>query len=452
MRNKQFKTKPALSTIVALFTTSLIACAGEIEGDEFEDAPEHVHSAALTTQQWTFCANQGQRCNFTGTKQVRFGANGRTTTRSLSGGSLCSNRTFGVRYGSTGNICEVLLDVEVDAGSTTTDAGHDHSAMTDGGTMAMGDGGTMAMGDGSMMPYVDKTKIPTGSPGVATVQISNTSEVPQPYEIGAFRTSCEFSHMNFDDPIVFPGQPGKAHLHAYFGNTGANSSSTAESLRSSGNSTCRGGIANRSSYWVPAVLDKNGAPVKPHSMQVYYKTGYEGIRPNQVNVFPQGLRVIAGDAKAAAAGQNRAFWSCETYNGHPNAVPDCQTGDKVVMMIQFPQCWNGKDLDSTDHKSHMSYPVNGACPSTHPIAIPEISFNVYYTVPAGTRSSTWRLSSDMYDSKLPGGYSAHGDWFEGWDRQVAETFVKNCDQASKDCKSHLLGDGRMIYNSLEPNE
>jgi hypothetical protein len=162
--------------------------------------------------------------------------------------------------------------------------------------------------------------------------------------------------------------------------------------------------------------------------------------------------VIAGDAKATGPGQNRAFWSCETYNGHPNAIPDCQAGDKVVMMVQFPQCWNGKDLDSTDHKSHMSYPVNGACPSTHPIAIPEISFNVYYEVPAGTKSSSWRLSSDMYGSTLPGGYSAHGDWMEGWDRQIAETFVKNCDQGSKDCKSHLLGDGRMIYNSLEPNE
>jgi hypothetical protein len=55
----------------------------------------------------------------------------------------------------------------------------------------------------------------------------------------------------------------------------------------------------------------------------------------------------------------------------------------------------------------------------------------------------------MYDSSLPGGYSAHADYFEGWDREVAETFVKNCNTASMDCHSHLLGDGRMIYNSHE---
>jgi hypothetical protein len=99
----------------------------------------------------------------------------------------------------------------------------------------------------------------------------------------------------------------------------------------------------------------------------------------------------------------------------------------------------------------MSYPVNGACPSTHPIAIPEITFNIYYDVPAGKRSALWRLSSDMYSMAQPGGYSAHADWFEGWDPAIVAAFVKNCDQASRDCHSHLLGDGRMIYNSLEPN-
>ena len=116
------------------------------------------------------------------------------------------------------------------------------------------------------------------------------------------------------------------------------------------------------------------------------------------------------------------------------------------MVVVFPQCWNGKDLDSPDHQSHMAYPVNGACPGTHPVAIPEVSFQVRYSVPRGVRSSEWRLASDLYDPSKPGGYSAHGDWFEGWKREFAETFVKNCDQARRDCQSSLLGDGREIYS------
>jgi hypothetical protein len=309
----------------------------------------------------------------------------------------------------------------------------------------MPDAGAMPMG-----PYINNSAIPTGDQGVSVKEIRSTTERPNPnQDVGAFRTSCQFSHMNYDDPIVYPGQPGKAHLHAYFGNTAANANSTAESLRNSGNSTCRGGIANRSSYWVPAVIDKNGTPIKPETAQFYYKTGYAGIAPSSVKVFPQGLRIIAGDAKASTRQDRGGYWGCETYVGHTGNVPTCLATDKVVMFVHFPQCWNGRDLDSADHKSHMAYPSGGKCPSTHPVAIPEISFNIYYKVPAGSSSKDWRLSSDMYASSTPGGYSAHGDWFEGWDRPVAESFVKNCLQPSSDCHSHLLGDGRMIYNSRE---
>ena len=36
--------------------------------------------------------------------------------------------------------------------------------------------------------------------------------------------------MAFDDPIVYPREPGKSHLHTFFGNTGANAFSTAASI------------------------------------------------------------------------------------------------------------------------------------------------------------------------------------------------------------------------------
>ena len=57
----------------------------------------------------------------------------------------------------------------------------------------------------------------------------------------------------------------------------------------------------------------------------------------------------------------------------------------------------------------------------------------------------WRLSSDNYDPSLPGGYSSHGDWFNGWKSDVSDAWAKNCVQARKDCHSHLLGDGRKIF-------
>ena len=41
-------------------------------------------------------------------------------------------------------------------------------------------------------------------------------------------------------------------------------------------------------------------------------------------------------------------------------------------------------------------------------------------------AKSWRLSSDTYDSALPGGYSTHGDWFNGWKPEFMDSFVKNC--------------------------
>jgi hypothetical protein len=446
MRNPTFiANKPKLITLLSLAAVTLIGCAGEYDESASEDEDSDGYQlAALTQPQWTFCAIQqvGVYCKFSGTKQVRFGKNGVTTTRTFTNGVECTSRAFGLPY-TTDNKCEVLLDVQVDAGSTpTADAG-----VADAGHMHTADAGAPMTGMG---PYINNSLIPRGDPGVSVQEIRSTTELPNPnQDVGAFRTSCQFSHMNYDDAIVYPGQPGKAHLHAYFGNTSANASSTAESLRNSGNSTCRGGIANRSAYWVPAVIDKNGTPIRPETAQFYYKTGYAGIAPSSVQVFPQGLRIIAGNAKASTKQDGGGYWGCETYVGHTGNIPTCPATDKVVMFVHFPQCWNGRDLDSADHKSHMAYPSGGRCPSTHPVAIPEISFNIYYKVPAGSSSKDWRLSSDMYSSSIPGGFSAHGDWFEGWSRPVAESFVKKCLQPSSDCHSHLLGDGRMIYNSRE---
>src|SRR5438034_2889321 len=41
-----------------------------------------------------------------------------------------------------------------------------------------------------------------------------------------FVSGCRFSHRNTDDPIVFPGQPGKSHDHTFIGNDSTDAFST----------------------------------------------------------------------------------------------------------------------------------------------------------------------------------------------------------------------------------
>lgn len=303
-------------------------------------------------------------------------------------------------------------------------------------------------------PAIDRSKIPTGSAGSDKPLVAAANNSGRPNDIGASRTVCAFSHMNFDDPIVNPGQPGASHLHVFFGNTKTDAFSTADSLASTGNSTCRGGILNRSAYWAPALIDtRTGVPIvpayaKPHNkpMEAYYKSGYRGLRPDQMQPLPRGLRMIAGNGKATGPPAHRQ-WSCDVNGQRSVGIPSCPVGGTVTMDISFPQCGDGR-LDSPDHKSHMAYVVDGKCPATHSkVIIPEISVKVHYAVGPRDDPSRWRLSSDMYDGG-PGGYSAHADWFDGWDQDTMRTWTTRCLQASRDCGSGFLGDGRTLYGEV----
>jgi hypothetical protein len=302
-------------------------------------------------------------------------------------------------------------------------------------------------GSGSVLgPKINPDAIPKGAAGASVPLVRPTDEKPAGGDgTGAFRTVCAYSHMNWDDPLLYPGRKGAAHLHTFFGNTLTDAFSTASSLRNTGNSTCRGGTVNRSAYWVPSLIDAEGNPQPPVGASIYYKTGYSGIAPKDVRPFPMGLRMLAGNQEATSA-QDSAHWGCShAYIGHPATIPDCGSGNSVTLAVGFPQCWDGVNLDSPDHRSHMAYPEKGACPSTHPNPIPAITLVIaWLTPPNGMKG--WRLSSDIYDANLPGGYSAHGDLIEAWDPDIVKAFVENCDNLAVDCHSHLLGDGREIYD------
>jgi Domain of unknown function (DUF1996) len=286
----------------------------------------------------------------------------------------------------------------------------------------------------------------------ATKPESVPIERPSPDGTGNFRTDCKFSHMNYDDPIVYPGQPGAAHLHTYFGNTEANAASTGASLLASGNSTCDGGTLNRTAYWLPSIMGATGQPMAPIANMVYYKQGYQGLTRDQiVSSLPNGLELVAGDPKATAdAGDKRVVhWSCSTlsWRGRQGSIPECPAGETIKAEINFPQCWDGKNLSSADHTSHMAYGVwQVGCPATHPVGIPAIAFNVQWEVPPGGTTG-WRLSSDMYPGGA-GGYSLHADMIMAWDPATSSTWLKNCVKDNADCHVNQISDtAALIYGS-----
>jgi hypothetical protein len=78
------------------------------------------------------------------------------------------------------------------------------------------------------------------------------------------------------------------------------------------------------------------------------------------------------------------------------------------------------------------------------VAIPQIAYQILYEIKVTGESQYWRLSSDNYDLTKPAGFSGHGDWFNGWKKDIVDIWVQKCDREQKDCHSHLLGDGRQM--------
>jgi Domain of unknown function (DUF1996) len=267
---------------------------------------------------------------------------------------------------------------------------------------------------------------------------------------GNFRTICNFSHLGYNDPIVYPGQPGMSHLHMFFGNTATNANSTYASLRTSGDSTCQGGPINRTAYWAPAVINTAGKVVVPDYAIVYYKGFGTTASISQIKDMPAGLKMIAGYNMAAPGGATHFDWYCETTQNKQQTIPTCPTGERVGVTLRFPNCWDGKNLDSADHRSHLAYTVNhdfsGICPSSHPVQLPQITESFWF--PNDGNSANWYLSSD----RMPGmthanGTTFHADWFGAWDPTIQNTLITKCISGMLNCQDGEIGDGRQLVQA-----
>ncbi|NUR46161.1 MAG: DUF1996 domain-containing protein [Sphingomonas sp.] len=286
--------------------------------------------------------------------------------------------------------------------------------------------------------------------------------------VGAFRFVCSAGALLYDDPIVYPGQPGKSHLHQFFGNTGANANSTYDSLRTSGLSTCMSPI-NRSAYWMPAMLNGRGQVIRPDYITIYYKRSPKDAPECKTATgnggciaLPNGLRYIFGYNMVGHDDPRPGshYFTCSGANKSNNIIDTakyCAIGKHLGAATVAPGCWDGKNLDSPDHRSHMStYDSRGLCPDTHPWRIPHFSMVSWYTIddtldlsgvwPLAPGQTTWSLASDNMAGLPPArpGTTLHADWFGAWDNQMMATWVDNCIDRKLSCNSGDLGNGKAM--------
>lgn len=230
-----------------------------------------------------------------------------------------------------------------------------------------------------------------------------------------------------DDPIVFPGQPGAAHLHDFLCNQATNASSTYESMIAAP-SVCPSG--DTAGYWAPALF-RNGVKIDPGGgsakQQLYYRRN--NLAPGtKVVPFPPDFRMVIGHSKATTLAEANAagarlgteqYWGCSDNSElAKSAVPvDCRTGI-ISLHIGFPNCWNGVKVPGDQIAAGtMQYPSNGVCPPGYPVVLPRLLERFEY--PVGPTSDGITLSSGTV-------FSVHADFWNTWNQAQLALLVEVC--------------------------
>lgn len=307
------------------------------------------------------------------------------------------------------------------------------------------------------------------------------SGMPVPYDAnkGAFRFVCGGQgKLRRDDPVVYPGKPGASHLHQPWGNADFTAFTTPQSLRESALTDCNDTpfSLNRSSYWMPALVNDQGQAIQPDAVVVYYKqwasdsppctpgskifVGTCVTIPNQIR-FIFGWDMFRPNAKVEGAG-----WYCT--GGPPGRqfadlagmfAAGCKLGGTLTAVTLGPNCWDGKHLDTPDHRSHTAYADHGSrgsprCPASHPYVIPQEENKAQWTVTADMVASDGRprigLSSDPMKPDAKPGETLHADYMEAWDERAKAMWFEGCIQKRLSCNDGNLGNGFKLIGAGKP--
>lgn len=219
------------------------------------------------------------------------------------------------------------------------------------------------------------------------------------------------------DPLVNPGVVPSPHLHQIVGGNSFNASmdhSTHDLVADSSCTSCTFS-EDFSNYWTAVLFfrARNGTykrvPQKPSDglkgiggITVYY---IPPLGENKTTAFKPGFRMLVGDANLRGPAEKdkvdpKICHRCMPKTGEPMNL-NCASPDSVTLptefceggirsVLTFPTCWDGVNLDSADHKSHISYPVEpssdifdydgGVCPDSHPVRIPQVMYEVMWDV------------------------------------------------------------------------
>jgi hypothetical protein len=276
--------------------------------------------------------------------------------------------------------------------------------------------------------------------------------------LGLFTTRCGVNAnklYNSDNIIVAPGVGnGAHHTHDYVGNQDNDAFTTNEEFAAASTS-CRN-PGDKSTYYWPVLRLQDGTQefdAKQLGGGAEGNTGriltasevtlnFVGSPRGKVVAMPKFLRIITGDAKAFTNGtaNANAAWSCTGFENRQltDKYPVCPRGSSLVRTSKFQSCWDGRSVDSANHRAHVAFadPRTGACPSGFK-AIPQLVQRLVYDVDAPSLGDNGKsrpfYAVDGFPEQMHKPITDHGDFINVFDERLMNRMVQ-CINTGRRCQ------------------
>jgi len=274
---------------------------------------------------------------------------------------------------------------------------------------------------------------------------------------GSFTTKCGTNangNHNTDNVIVAPGVTnGAHHLHDYVGNQN-NDAFASDADLAAADTTCQN-QGDKSSYFWPVLrvqdgsqdFDQNNAGggtegnVGKILQPVKAQIKFVGNKTTNVVAMPSALRIITGDAKAFINGNANANvnWSCTGFEDKvqlKDKYPICPEGSDVVRTTFFQSCWDGQNIDSANHRTHVAFvQADGTCANGFQ-AIPQLKVRLVYDVPTPKIENgqvTNAYAVDSFPENLHKPITDHNDFINFFSTDLMNKMV-DCINTGQKCQ------------------